>query len=825
MQSQLRESASVIEMSRLATKSTSAMIQTRAIRKPSSSLSERLVVGVGLTAMRNEQVDEERISPELAEQASVATELCQEEVKVMAQVTNTEKIRRMPWLLAQSATSAIFTAIIAFGAPFILFLDELGLPKTQIGFIQSLIPFCGILALFIAPVIARFGVKRTFLIFWCARHIVYAGLLLCPLILATFGVHATFVYVAGIILVFALCRAIAETAWCPWFQEIIPDSLRGRFGAMMSVTANLVGLISLAAAGYVLGRSEGLGRFMLLIVVGVLFGLVSTWLIVFIPGGEPADHSGPRITHLGGIKQALADRGFVLYLSGLGLLLLWSGCLSFIPLYMKEQIGLSQAHVVMLGIGTMAGMIISSYLWGWTADRYGSRPVLLSGLFIMLLLPVAWMMMPRHSPWSLVAAMAIALFHGVGSAGWSAGNQRLLYVSVIPAPRKTQYMALYYAWMGMVGGIGPLLAGWGLDHFQGISGSIFILPIDSYTPLLVVSVLLVGGAISLLSRVRADTEVSAAEFARLFLRGSPLRAMDSLVRYHLARDESARVAVTEEMGLARSPLNVAELVEALHDPSFNVCYEAIVSAARTRPDTRLTDALIEVLRGQEPELGIAASWALARLGDARAVEALREALVSPYPLLRASSARAVATLGDRESIPLLQERLRTEEHESLRVAYASALGALQANEATGDILSYLWEVDGEMLRREAALAVARIVGDERAFIRLWRQFRADPGTAAAAALLTVHRNLTKRGEIRAKALSTMKKCTQAFGLEDLDRGCELLVQSLYQLPTKDFGVTASVVLGECRRILSQSGQQRTEYILLALHTLSTVTDK
>ncbi len=564
---------------------------------------------------------------------------------------------------------------------------------------------------------------------------------------------------------------------------------------------------------------------MLLIVVGVIFGLVSAWLVVFIPGGEPADHDSPQITHFGGIKQALADRGFVLYLSGLGLVLLWSGCLSFVPLYMKEQIGLSQAQVVLLGIGTMAGMIISSYLWGWAADRYGSRPVLLSGLFIMLLLPVAWLMMPRHSLWSLVVAMTIAVCNGVGIAGWSAGDQRLLYVSVVPAPRKTQYMALYYAWMGVVGGVGPLIAGWGLDYFRGISGRINILPIDAYTPLLLISVLFAGGAILLLSRVRADTQVSATELARLFLQGSPLRAMGSLVRYQLARDESARVTVTERMGLARSPLTIDELVEALHDPSFNVCYEAIVSAARTRPHNRLTDALIEVLEGQEPELGIAASWALGRIGDVRAVGALRKALESPYPLLRASSARALATLGDRESIPLLHRRLRTEEHESLRVAYASALGALQATQAMDDILSYLRGLDSEMLRREAALAVARMVGEERAFIRLWRQFRADPGTAAAAALLMVHKNLTKRDWIPAESLRTIEECAEAFGLEDLDRGRELLVQLLYQLPIEGFGATASVVLNECRRMLSQTKQQRTEYILLALHVLSTDTDR
>ena len=174
------------------------------------------------------------------------------------EVTNAEKIRRMPWVLAQSATSMVFVAMIAFGAPFILFLDELGLPKTQIGFIQSLLPFCGIAALFIAPVVAHFGLKRSFVIFWGARHIVYAGLLLSPLILSAYGTRGAFVWVAVIILAFALCRAIAETAWLPWLQEIIPDSVRGKFSATLSVSCDIVGIASLAVASYILGRSTGL---------------------------------------------------------------------------------------------------------------------------------------------------------------------------------------------------------------------------------------------------------------------------------------------------------------------------------------------------------------------------------------------------------------------------------------------------------------------------------------------------------------------------------------------------------------------------------------
>ena len=234
----------------------------------------------------------------------------------MAQVTNAEKMRRMPWILVQGALNAVFVAMIAFGAPFILFLDELGLPKTQIGFIQSLMSFCGITALFIAPAVARFGLKRSFVIFWGARHIVYAGLLLSPLILTAYGTRAVFAWVAAIILAFALCRAIAETALYPWLQEIIPDSVRGKFSAMIAVSSNIVSVASLAVASYILGRSTGLGRFMVLIVVGVLFGLISAVVAIFFLGGAPSDRSIPQTSHFGGMKQALADRSFALYLAG-----------------------------------------------------------------------------------------------------------------------------------------------------------------------------------------------------------------------------------------------------------------------------------------------------------------------------------------------------------------------------------------------------------------------------------------------------------------------------------------------------------------------------
>ena len=77
-----------------------------------------------------------------------------------ATLTNTEKIRRLPWNTTLGATNNIFAQLTFFGPAFVLFLSQLKLSNTQIGFLLSLIPFTGLIALVVAPAAARLGYKR-----------------------------------------------------------------------------------------------------------------------------------------------------------------------------------------------------------------------------------------------------------------------------------------------------------------------------------------------------------------------------------------------------------------------------------------------------------------------------------------------------------------------------------------------------------------------------------------------------------------------------------------------------------------------------------------
>jgi len=732
-------------------------------------------------------------------------------------LTDVDKLRRLPWLYAGNVWNQIFCILTVFGSVFILFLNELGLEKTQIGFLLALIPFAAIIAVISTPLSARLGFKRTFVWFFAARKIVAGLLMLVPLVLLHFGRESAFVWVAVTVLGFAVARAIAESAFIPWQQEAVPNNIRGKLGAINTILSTVAAIVTLIVASHVVGHFDSLYRFVVLIGVGVVAGLVSTWCFSFVPGGEPPDGT-VQTRHFGTMLDSLRDRNFRLFLVGLALVIFgFNPLAAFVPLYMKEQIGLATGKVVLLDVGAYAGIMVSSYLWGWASDRYGSKPVMLSGLGVMLLLPVIWFLLPRQSPASAALAMGAALVVGVATMGWQIGYGRYLYVSAVPAEHKTGYMAVFYAWAGLTAGIAPLLAGRFLDFCGGISSKVSVFTVDQYTPLFAACFSMLTCGVIVMSRVRGDGAMPTGRFVGMFLQGHPVMAIGTMVRYHLARDEGERVSTTERMGQARNPLSINELIEALHDPSFNVRYEAIISVARMPARPELVDELLLVLGGKEPDLAIAAAWALGRIGDKSAVLPLRETLLSDYSLLRARSARALATLGDVESIPFLLREFRCETDDGVRLAYASALGILRASEATDDLIAFLRSRQDSVSREEVALALGRIVGSERRYISLWRSLRSEPGTSAAQALLDIKKSFETGCGRDDRLVAAFDECAQWFARNDLETGARRLSMTVRELLADARDDALDAIIQECGEQLARGGGARMEYVLLALH--------
>jgi HEAT repeat protein len=381
-------------------------------------------------------------------------------------------------------------------------------------------------------------------------------------------------------------------------------------------------------------------------------------------------------------------------------------------------------------------------------------------------------------------------------------------------------MALYNAWTGIAGGFSQIIGGQILALSIGISGQFFFLELNPYIPLFLMGIVLPAISIWIMNSISAEDTLGLGEFAGIFFRGNPFLAMTSLIRYNLARSEEATVRVTERMGEARSPLAVDELLEVLKDPRFNVRFEAIISISRMPPEPRLIDALIEILHGSELALSVVAAWALGRIGDPHAYEPLREGLYSEYRSIQAHSARALGALGNTEIIPILLERLQTESDKGLQMAYASALGNLQAREATGKLLDLLNETENEGARMELALTLARILGDEHHFIHLLRSVRADAGTATAQEINGLKRKLSREQATHDQIAALCDECADYFARADMESGITCLSKLIHVLLLEEYDATSRSILRECAERMTEYGARHMEYVLLTLHTLS-----
>ena len=732
--------------------------------------------------------------------------------------TTVEKLRGLPWGIAWSVTNSVFASYTFFGSIFVLFLNQVGLEKSQIGSLLSLLPFFGIIAVFIAAPIARAGYKRVVLASFSIRTTIALLLLLVPLVLAQFGEQATLGLIIVAVAAFGLARAVGFTAYYPWSQEQIPDGMRGKITAIRSVLSNLTSMLAVLAAGWILGPDPDLGPFMVLISIGVASGVVSIWAATKIPGGAPIKDAARDEGSTREMLSAARDPSFVRYLLGIGLVTLATVPLaSFVPLFMIEQVGLSSDQAVWLETAVLIGAVSSGYLWGWLADRYGSKPVMVLGSYMLPLAPLAWLLMPRGAAVSLYLAVAIAIVQGLVNTGWQLGSGRLLFVGIVPAEKSSAYMALYYAWAGIAGALGQVIGGWLVDLSSSISGQWWIVSLDPYTLLFLLGIAVPLVSILLFRGVRADSGVSTRQFAGMFVRGNPLFALGSLVRYRRARDERAAIEGTERLGSTRSPLTVEELIEALHDPRFPVRFEAVVAIARHGADPQLTDALIGVLEGNEPSLSTMAAWALGRLDDERALEALRRGLDARYRSVQAHCARALGSLGDQTMAPLMLERLSGEPDVGLQMAYASALGKLGAAEAVGPLLALLRDSTMHDARMEFALALARLVGEEHRFVQLLRRAESEPGTAFSQEATALRARVVKaqpRAEDAAQALGT---AAEVLAREDLEGGLALLAGALRLAAGDDLAKPCRAVVRECADQMDRSGAERIEVAVLALH--------
>jgi len=720
------------------------------------------------------------------------------------------------WIYHFAAYTNVFAVLTLFGPVFPLFCDSLRMSKSKIGLILSILPLLYVVSMFLSKWIMRNGPRKVFLKSYLVRYGVLMFLPLAAFLSARYGDMVVFVWIALGVFLFGIFRAIGDTAWMIWVYELISAKVRGKVDAISTIVGMLGQAGASIAAMLIIKKLTGLAGFQTVMYVGIFFGFIALACATRLPGGWPQVAERESSPIIANALEAVRNIKFRRFFAGNILIVIIAAGFSFLPLYLNERVGFSADKIMFFSLCFQVGVLASAFLWGWSADRFGSKPIVVSALMVWPILPILLFMLPRMELQSAARTGLVYAFFGIVWQGYFAGANRYFYVDVLPSVRNPAFATSFnVAIQSIVSAVFLFSYGWLLDLLQPLKYNWRFIHIDNFTAYFIVMLACSLGAIFLFGRAPAAGSVRPGQFMAFFFEGNPLLAFSSIFRYHFAEDEFRRMEITRRMGDAKSHFTVEELLQAAGDPSFNVRYEAIVSMARMPPDGKLIEALSAVVRSREPGISEAAVWALGRIGDESAAPVLREMLKCEYALLRSQCARSLAKLNDRPSVPEIVAAFRNERNDNIRVGYASALGRFRRKEMLPDLLMLLRRLSDDHLCGEVALAIARISGGEHHFIDLWRRSRSDFETACAEELLEIEKKLAQKEPDKAFQ-QAIGRCVQYFEQRNVASAAHALRAIIVLLPQAEIDPLLGAVLKDCDEQMARHGGLRGDYILLAM---------
>ncbi len=371
---------------------------------------------------------------------------------------------------------AAFNALsfqMIIGSPMILYAKSLDASATVLGIIAGMLPLMVIFQIPAARFVDTVGYKKFVLSGWSIRTI-FAGLMvLVPLGAGFLPASSRLALMLLLLFLFNLSRGISSCGWLPWIASIIPASRRGHYLTREATMVNLASIVAFWLAAGILGAEPAPWQFSSLFLFSTVCAGISLLFLRRIPEEDRVEtqERPPRPR----LRQMLEQRPFRRLLS---MNVVWAlangGAMTFLVAWLKSELDWHERSILMLTSATFVGALANQFLFSRYLDRFGSRPLLITGMVIWIGLLASWTSIAGGIliPWTPLVVILMLVF-GMGGSMVNLANLRLAMLAV-PEVGRSHYFAVFSVVSSVSLGLAPVMWGILVDAFSGFSRQVAI---------------------------------------------------------------------------------------------------------------------------------------------------------------------------------------------------------------------------------------------------------------------------------------------------------------------------------------------------------------
>ena len=321
-----------------------------------------------------------------------------------------------------------------------LYLLALGATGSQVGLFTALTSLAA--AIFLLPgalLVERYGHRKEITV-WFGGGWARFALLVLALLPLGFGGQA----LIWMVILFSVIRSaagnLAFPAWMSITGDIVPPEGRGRYFGSRNFVMNIAGMLMTVLVGEFITRVGSPQGYQLSVLLAFGVGMCSTYFFSRIKDQQASQpvYTSMRVSLPAMWKDLRAAPIFLAFCLSAAL---WNFFLNvagpFFNVYMAQNLSFTAAMIGITAVSTSISKMLVQRKVGELSDRWGHGRVQLVSMFLIPILPLAWIFITQL--WQVVA---LNILGGVFWGAFEVTSFNFLLV-LTPEAQRARYSAVY----------------------------------------------------------------------------------------------------------------------------------------------------------------------------------------------------------------------------------------------------------------------------------------------------------------------------------------------------------------------------------------------